>query len=170
MDVLKALLARITTAALFQLGFAYAVASFVESVLDVDFGTGFPALAALVFAWHGFINPHLKEKRRQRQKEAERLQQEVEKLEKQRHDRRVAIEDAYESVNAAVEYCVSHAARGIDPAVMMGASFGLLKSVRDTTDDVALFIENPPPRVGATVSLEYLEAWLIMLREARRTR
>ena len=73
-DFLKVLLARITTVALFQLGFAYAVANLAASSLGIDFGTGFPALAALVFAWHGFINPHLEEKRRQKQKEAVRLQ------------------------------------------------------------------------------------------------
>ncbi len=142
-EFFKAVVARLTTEAIYQLAFVAAVAYPVARIVGLRFWELAATLAIPVLVWHGWGKAHA-ERCRERDRERVRL-----------------VGVAYDAVEMAYDN------RVLNPSGQ-GNPYAILKSARDATDAVAKFLEKAPQPLAMEFDQELLKEWMDLLREARR--
>ena len=142
-DFFQAVLARLTTSAIYQLASVVAIAYASAPMLGVEFRPLVAVLSFPVLVWHGWGKESGEKRRRERQR------------------RQQAINIAYDAVEMAYDD------RVLNPAAQ-GNRYAILKNARDATDSVAQFIVKPPKRLEMEFDQDLLMLWLEVLRHARR--
>ena len=142
-DFFKAVVARLTTDAIYQLAFVAAVAYASAPIVGLRFSELTAVLAIPVLVWHAWGKEHA-EGYRERNRERRRL-----------------IRAAYDAVEMAYD------SRVLNPSAQ-GNPYAVLKNARDATDAVVKFLEEPPRPVGMELDRELLKEWMDLLRDVRR--